>query len=143
MCHFSDRTPRLYLISSLVFETKDHYNIALSAQADCAKTHIMEDLIMNRQELVDAIAAKADISKKAADDVVKAFIEVVGDELQNGGKVQLVGFGTFETSARAARTGRNPQTGAETKIAACTAPKFKAGKALKDQVNSKAKKSKK
>ena len=92
---------------------------------------------MNRQELVDAIAAKADISKKAADDVVKAFIEVVGDELQNGGKVQLVGFGTFETSARAARTGRNPQTGSETKIAACTAPNFKAGKALKDQVNSK------
>ena len=137
LCHFSDRTPRLYLISSLVFEPKDHYNIALSASADCAKTHIMEDLIMNRTELVDAIAAKADISKKAADDVVKAFIEVVGDELQNGGKVQLVGFGTFETSARAARTGRNPQTGAETKIAACTAPKFKAGKALKDQVNSK------
>ena len=92
---------------------------------------------MNRQELVDAIAAKADISKSAADAAVKAFIETVGDELQNGGKVQLVGFGTFETSKRAARTGRNPQTGAATKIEACTAPKFKAGKALKDQVNSK------
>ena len=92
---------------------------------------------MNRQELVDAIAAKADISKSAADAAVKAFIETVGDELQNGGKVQLVGFGTFETSKRAARTGRNPQTGAETKIPACTAPKFKAGQALKDQVNSK------
>ena len=98
---------------------------------------------MNRQELVDAIAAKAGISKAAADAAVKAFIDTVGDELQNGGKVQLVGFGTFETSERAARTGRNPQTGAATKIAACTAPKFKAGKALKDQVNSKAKKSKK
>jgi len=98
---------------------------------------------MNRTELVDAIAVKADISKKDADAAVKAFIEVVSDELQNKGKVQLVGFGTFETSERAARTGRNPQTGAATKIKACTAPKFKAGKALKDQVNSKAKKSKK
>ena len=92
---------------------------------------------MNRQELVDAMAAKAGISKAAADAAVKAFIETVGDELQNGGKVQLVGFGTFETVQKAARIGRNPRTGAETKIAACTAPKFKAGQALKDQVNSK------
>ena len=92
---------------------------------------------MNRTELVDAIAVKADISKKDADAAVKAFIEVKG-------KVQLVGFGTFETSERAARTGRNPQTGAATKIKACTAPKFKAGKALKDKVNTKpSKKSKK
>jgi len=99
---------------------------------------------MNKTELVEAMAVKADISKKAADDAVKAFIEVVSDELQKGGKVQLVGFGTFETSKRAARTGRNPQTGAATKIAACTAPKFKAGKALKDKVNTKpSKKSKK
>lgn len=99
---------------------------------------------MNRQELVDAMAAKAGISKAAADAAVKAFIETVGDELQNGGKVQLVGFGTFETTKRAARTGRNPQTGAATKIKACTAPKFKAGKALKDKVNTKpSKKSKK
>ena len=99
---------------------------------------------MNRQELVDAMAAKAGLSKAAADAAVKAFIETVGDELQNGGKVQLVGFGTFETTKRAARTGRNPQTGAATKIAACTAPKFKAGKALKDKVNTKpSKKSKK
>ena len=105
--------------------------------------HINGGSIMNRQELVDAMAAKADISKAAADAAVKAFIDVVGDELQNGGKVQLVGFGTFETTKRAARTGRNPQTGATTKIAACTAPKFKAGKALKDKVNTKAKKSKK
>lgn len=99
---------------------------------------------MNKTELVEAIAVKADISKKAADDAVKAFIEVVSDELQKGGKVQLVGFGTFETSKRPAKTGRNPQTGAATKIAACTAPKFKAGKALKDKVNTKpSKKSKK
>lgn len=99
---------------------------------------------MNRQELVDAMAVKAGISKAAADAAVKAFIDTVGDELQKGGKVQLVGFGSFETSKRAARTGRNPQTGAATKIAACIAPKFKAGKALKDKVNTKpSKKSKK
>ena len=92
---------------------------------------------MNRQELVDAMAAKAGISKAAADAAVKAFIETVGDELQNGGKVQLVGFGTFETTKRAARTGKNPQTGAAIKIPASIAPKFKAGKALKDLVNKK------
>jgi DNA-binding protein HU-beta len=92
---------------------------------------------MNRQELVDAMAAKAGISKAAADAAVKAFIETVGDELQNGGKVQLVGFGTFETTKRAARTGKNPQTGAAIKIPASVAPKFKAGKALKDLVNKK------
>ena len=92
---------------------------------------------MNRQELVDAMAAKAGISKAAADAAVKAFIETVGDELQNGGKVQLVGFGTFETTKRAARTGKNPQTGASIKIPAATVPKFKAGKALKDAVNKK------
>ena len=98
---------------------------------------------MNKAELVEAMANKTGMSKAATESAVKAFIDVVSDELKNGGKVQLVGFGTFETSERAARTGRNPQTGAATKIAACTAPKFKAGKALKDQVNSKAKKSKK
>lgn len=92
---------------------------------------------MNRQELVEAIAASTDISKTAADAAVKALIETIGDELQKGSKVQLVGFGSFETSRRAARTGRNPQTGAETKIPACIAPKFKAGKALKDKVNTK------
>ena len=97
---------------------------------------------MNRAELVEAMANKTGMSKAASDEAVKAFIEVVSEELKKGGKVQLVGFGTFETSKRAARTGRNPQTGAETKIPACTAPKFKAGQALKDQVNSK-KKSKK
>ena len=89
---------------------------------------------MNRAELVEAMANKTGMSKAASDEAVKAFIE-----LKKGGKVQLVGFGTFETSKRAARTGRNPQTGAETKIPACVAPKFKAGKALKDQVNSKKK----
>ena len=98
---------------------------------------------MNKTELVEAIAKKADLSKKDAEAALKAFTDTVGAQLKKGDKVQLVGFGTFETTKRAARTGRNPQTGAATKIAACTAPKFKAGKALKDQVNSKAKKSKK
>ena len=80
---------------------------------------------MNKTELVAAIADKAGISKKDADAVVAAFTETVTKELKKGGKVQLVGFGTFEVSKRAARTGRNPQTGAEMKIPASKAPKFK------------------
>ena len=92
-------------------------------------------ITMNKSELVAAIASKADISKKDAEAAVKAFTETVTKELKKGGKVQLVGFGTFEVSKRAARTGRNPQTGKEMKIAASKAPKFKAGKALKDAVN--------
>ena len=94
---------------------------------------------MNKTEIVAAVAEEAGISKKDAEKALKAFTDAVTAELKKGGKVQLVGFGTFETSKRAARTGRNPQTGAETKIPACVAPKFKAGKALKDQVNSKKK----
>ena len=90
---------------------------------------------MNKSELVSAIATKADLSKKEAEAALKAFTEVVAEELVKGEKIQLVGFGTFEVSERAARTGRNPQTGAEMKIAASKAPKFKAGKALKDAVN--------
>ena len=90
---------------------------------------------MNKTELVAAIASKANISKKDAEASVKAFTEVVAEELKKGEKIQLVGFGTFETSKRAARTGRNPQTGAEMKIPASKAPKFKAGKALKDSIN--------
>lgn len=90
---------------------------------------------MNKTELVAAIAEKADISKKDAEGAVRAFTEVVTEELKKGEKIQLVGFGTFEVSERAARTGRNPQTGAEMKIPASKAPKFKAGKALKDEVN--------
>ncbi|MCR4843056.1 MAG: HU family DNA-binding protein [Eubacterium sp.] len=92
---------------------------------------------MNKTELVAAIAEKANLSKKEADAAVKAFTEVVTEELKKGEKIQLVGFGTFEVSARAAREGRNPQTGATMKIAASKAPKFKAGKALKDAVNKK------
>ena len=73
--------------------------------------------------------------KKDAEKALKAFTDVVAEELKKDGKVQLVGFGTFEVSKRAAREGRNPQTGKTMKIAACKAPKFKAGKALKDAVN--------
>ena len=90
---------------------------------------------MNKTELVAAIASKANISKKDAEASVKAFTEVVAEELKKGEEIQLVGFGTFEVSKRAARTGRNPQTGAEMKIPASKAPKFKAGKALKDAIN--------
>ena len=90
---------------------------------------------MNKTELIAAVAEKAEISKKDAEKAVKAFTDVVSEELVNGGKIQLVGFGTFEVSERAAREGRNPQTGETMKIAASKAPKFKAGKALKDMVN--------
>ena len=90
---------------------------------------------MNKTELVDAIAAKTELSKKDAEKALKAFVDVVTDELKKGGKIQLVGFGTFEVSERAAREGRNPLTGEPMKIAASKAPKFKAGKALKDAVN--------
>ena len=90
---------------------------------------------MNKTELVAAISEKTELTKKDSEKALKALIDVVADELKKGEKVQLVGFGTFEVSERAARTGKNPQTGAEIKIAACKAPKFKAGKALKDAVN--------
>ena len=90
---------------------------------------------MNKTELVAAMAEKAELSKKDSEKALKAFIDVVSEELQKGEKIQLVGFGTFEVSERAARTGKNPQTGAEIKIPASKAPKFKAGKALKDAVN--------
>ncbi len=90
---------------------------------------------MNKTELVAAIADKAGLQKKDAEKALAAFTEVVTETLKNGDKIQLVGFGTFEVSERAARTGRNPQTGEEMIIAASKAPKFKAGKALKDQLN--------
>ena len=90
---------------------------------------------MNKTELVAAIAEKTELSKKDAEKALKAFTDVVTEELTKGGKIQLVGFGTFEVSERAAREGRNPQTGKTIKIKASKAPKFKAGKALKDVVN--------
>ena len=90
---------------------------------------------MNKTQLVEAIVKETGLKKKDAEAALKAFIDVVSEELKKGEKVQLVGFGTFEVSERAAREGRNPQTGETMKIAASKAPKFKAGKALKDMVN--------
>ena len=90
---------------------------------------------MNKTELVAAMAEKAGLSKKDAEAALKAFTETVAEELKKGEKIALVGFGTFEVSERAAREGRNPQTGAAMTIAASKAPKFKAGKALKDAIN--------
>ena len=87
---------------------------------------------MNKTELVAALASAADVSKKDAEKVLNSFVEVVGDSLKKGEKVQLVGFGTFEARKRAARTGKNPQTKAVINIPATTVPAFKAGKALKD-----------
>ncbi|MBQ7919521.1 MAG: HU family DNA-binding protein [Lachnospiraceae bacterium] len=90
---------------------------------------------MNKTELVAAMAEQAGLSKKDAEKALKAFTDVVAEELKKGEKVQLVGFGTFEVAERAEREGRNPQTGDVMKIAASKAPKFKAGKALKDMIN--------
>lgn len=90
---------------------------------------------MNKAELVAAIAEKTELSKKDAEKALKAFVDVVTEELKKGEKVQLVGFGTFEVSERAAREGRNPANGEPMQIAASKAPKFKAGKALKDAIN--------
>ena len=82
---------------------------------------------MNKVELVAEVAKKADVSQKDAAAVIKAFIDTVQDQLKKGNKVQLVGFGTFEVTKRAARQGRNPQTGETMKIKASKAPRFKAG----------------
>ncbi len=90
---------------------------------------------MNKAELVAAMADKAGLSKKDTEKALKAFTDVVAAQLKKGNKIALVGFGTFEVAKRAARTGRNPQSGKEIKIPASKAPKFRAGKALKDIVN--------
>lgn len=90
---------------------------------------------MNKSELVAAMAEKANVSKKAAEESLNAMLNVVKEAMAKGDKVQLVGFGSFEVRTRAARKGHNPQTKAEIKIPACKAPAFKAGKALKDIVN--------
>ncbi len=90
---------------------------------------------MNKTELIAAIAENADITRKDAEKAVKAFVDVVTEELKKGEKVQVVGFGTFEVLERAAREGRNLHTGEPIQIPACKAPKFKAGKALKDALN--------
>ena len=90
---------------------------------------------MNKSQLIEKISIGADISKSAAERALNSFTEAVTDELKTAGQVALVGFGTFSVSDRAARTGRNPQTGATIEIAAAKVPKFKPGKALKDACN--------
>lgn len=90
---------------------------------------------MNKSELIDAIAAEADISKASAGRALDAAVDAVTNELKEGGQVSLVGFGTFSVKDRAARAGRNPQTGATIQIKAAKVPSFKAGKALKDACN--------
>jgi len=90
---------------------------------------------VNKSELIEAIAASADIPKAAAGRALDAMIDTVTDSLKKGDSVALVGFGTFTVKERAARTGRNPQTGQPIEINAAKVPSFKAGKALKDSVN--------
>lgn len=90
---------------------------------------------MNKTDLVAAIAERTELSKKDAEKAVKAFTDVISEELVNGGKIQLVGFGTFEVAERPEREGRNPKTGEPMKIAASRTPKFKPGRVLKDMVN--------
>ncbi|MDR3091528.1 MAG: HU family DNA-binding protein [Clostridiales bacterium] len=90
---------------------------------------------MNKSELISAMAAKAELSKKDTEKALAAFVDVVTEELKNDGKVQLVGFGTFDVAQRAAREGRNPHTKEPIHIPASKAPRFKIGKALKDAVN--------
>ena len=93
------------------------------------------DDIVNKSQLIDKIAANADISKAAAGRALDAFIDAVTEALKEGDSVALVGFGTYAVRERAARTGRNPQTGATIQIASAKIPSFKPGKALKDAVN--------
>ena len=89
---------------------------------------------MNKSELIAALAAKAELSKKDAEKALGAFVDVVTEVLKNGDKVQLVGFGTFESKVRPARTARNPRTGEEIKIEESKTASFKVGKALKDSI---------
>lgn len=89
---------------------------------------------MNKSELIEAIAANADLSKASASRALDSCVEAIQKALKKGEKVALVGFGTFSVSKRSARKGRNPQTGAEIKIKACKVPKFTAGKNFKDAI---------
>ena len=90
---------------------------------------------MNKGELVAALAAKTELTKKDSEVALNAILDVIADTIAKGDKVQLIGFGTFEAKSRPARVARNPRTGESVKIAASKAPVFKAGKALKDAVN--------
>jgi DNA-binding protein HU-beta len=129
----------------LVFELSLNFEfkLVIKASADrsrdgfgCgAKKNYIQGDDMNKSELIEKIASGADISKAAAGRALDSFIAAVTEGLKEGDKISLVGFGTFEVRERAERTGRNPQTGEEIKIAAAKIPAFKAGKALKDAVN--------
>nr|WP_325185221.1 HU family DNA-binding protein [uncultured Oscillibacter sp.] len=90
---------------------------------------------MNKAELINAVAAAADVSKKDTEAVITAMLDTITEALKQGDKVQLVGFGSFEVKKRAARIGRNPQTKEEIQIPATVLPVFKAGKLLKDTVS--------
>ncbi|MGM0844745.1 MAG: HU family DNA-binding protein [Bacillota bacterium] len=90
---------------------------------------------MNKTDLINAVAESAELSKKDAENAVKAVLENIEETLSKGDKVQLIGFGNFEVRERSARKGRNPQTGEEMEIPASKQPAFKPGKALKDSVN--------
>ena len=94
----------------------------------------LEHFVMNKDQLLDALATKAGVTKKEAGDVLEAFLDTVTSELSNGGSVALTGFGTFQVSHRAARAGVNPKTGEKLQIPAMDVPKFKAGKHLKEAV---------
>jgi len=107
-------------------KNKDFYKTPTTPKGD----------IVNKSELIDAVADSADISKAEAGRVIDALIDTITGSLKKDDPVVLVGFGTFATKNRAARTGRNPQTGAPIQISAARVPSFKAGKALKDAVNS-------
>ena len=90
---------------------------------------------MNKQEFISAVASKVNMSNVETTKVVNAVLDVIQEEMRAGNKIILTGFGQFEARVRAARTGINPATGAQIKIAACKVPAFKAGKGLKDAVN--------
>ncbi|WP_338044058.1 MULTISPECIES: nucleoid-associated protein HU-beta [Oceanisphaera] len=106
-----------------------------AAQCQPANVKTTRGMTVNKSQLIDKIADGADITKASAGRALDAFVEAVTESLQEGDQVSLVGFGTFAVRERAARTGRNPQTGAAIEIAAAKTPAFKAGKALKDAVN--------
>ena len=107
----------------------------ITAWFSYANSYLKKGFSVNKSELIDAIAESADISKAAAGRAIDAVVESVTNALKEGDQVTLIGFGTFSVKDRAARTGRNPQTGAEIQIAAAKIPSFKAGKGLKDAVN--------
>ncbi|MFT4508970.1 HU family DNA-binding protein [Caballeronia sp. 15711] len=108
--------------------------LVIGAHLGC-RFHLIGSSNMNKQELVDAVAHQASVSKSAAAETIDAFLVAVTNAVVRGDTVQLIGFGSFSTGARAARSGRNPKTGEALQIAASKTVKFAAGKAFKDAVN--------